>query len=176
MKEPSMTALELEAYGKIVHALALTMNELQTSTSEIFDDISEPPPYFYTWHMSTLERGAEFLWSLKILRSLNEANTLFKLDCKMADVPAISEKNAADGPTLDNLVWLYVELRSEFNRTPLDGTTLFSIGRDPAFFLREDESAAFDALKELGYFHAVPGGYAPTARTEALLSKPWWEE
>jgi hypothetical protein len=176
-----MTNLELDAYAKIMHALALIVHEaLSSDELPTVNELNLLPPYFYTWHDSLRERSAGFLWDLKILKSLDRDNAFrgvfFKFDCDLADVPAIAIKNATNGPTLDSLVWLYVELRSEYTRMHLDQSTLFFTDGKPAFSIREEEKAAFEALEELGYVKATPGGYASAVKTAALLSKPWWDE
>lgn len=175
-----MTNLELDAYAKMVNVLAwFVYSSVSSDDLPTVNESNVPPPYFFTWHSSLRERSAGFLWDLKILRSLDRENAewsgFFKFDCDLADVPAIAIKNAANGPTLDSLVWLYVELRSEYGVMYLDQTLFFRDGK-PAFSLREEEKAAFSALEELGYVKATQGGYASTVKTEALLSKPWWDE
>lgn len=176
-----MTELELDAYAKLVHSLTLTV--LQFETSDDLPTVNEsnlPPPYVFTWHMSLLERSGSFLWRLKILKSLDKDNRdigpFLKFDGDLDDVLAIAKENAANGPTLDSLVWLYIELRSEYNRMHLDQSTLFFVNDRPAFSIREDEKETFKALEQLAYVEAVPRGYASTAKIGALLSKPWWDE
>ncbi|WP_441236697.1 hypothetical protein [Bradyrhizobium sp. 930_D9_N1_4] len=176
-----MTDLELDAYAKLVHALTLTMRLFETSDDlPTVNESNLPPPYIDTGHMSLLERGAGFLWDLEIVRSLDKDNKEFgpflKFDCRPDDVRAIAIKNAANGPTLDSLVWLYVELRSEFSRMHLDRSTLFFVDEVPSFSICAEEIASFKAMEKLGYVEAVPGGFASTAKTNALLSKPWWDE
>jgi hypothetical protein len=176
-----LTSLELGAYAKTVYAVALIVHD-SVSFDELptVNESNLPPPYFYTWHSSLNERSAGFLWKLKILKSLDKENerrgVFFKFDCDLADVPAIAIKNAASGPTLDSLVWLYLELRSEYTRMHLDQSTLFFRDGKPTFSIREEEIAVFEALEPLGYVQATQGGYACTAKTETLLSKPWWDE
>ncbi|MBR0814501.1 hypothetical protein JQ544_23415 [Bradyrhizobium diazoefficiens] len=178
-----MTDLELDAYAKLVSALTLTVRQFETSKPDELPRINEsnlPPPFVFTWYMSLLERSVDFLWRLKIFKSLDKENSglspFFKFDCNPEDVPIIAKKNAANGPTLDGLVWLYIELRSEFSRMHLDQSTLFFVNDAAVFSLREDEKEPFEDLKELGYMEAVPGGYASTVKTDALLSKPWWDD
>ncbi|KYG99151.1 hypothetical protein [Bradyrhizobium sp. DOA1] len=178
-----MTDLELDAYAKLVSVLTLTVRQFETARPDELPTINEsnlPPPFVFTWYESLMERSLDFLWRLKIFRSLDKENRgldpFFKFDCNLDDVPIIAKKHAANGPTLDSLVWLYIELRSEYNRMHLDRSTLFFLGEVPAFSISEDEKEAFKALEELGYVKAVPGGYATTAKTDTLLSKPWWDE
>lgn len=176
-----MTDLELDAYAKLVHALTLIMRTFETSDDlPTVNESNLPPPYIFTWHMSLLERGAGFLWDLHILKSLDKDNKEFgpflKFDCNLGDVPAIAKQNAANGPTLDSLVWLYIELRSEYSRMHLNQSTLFFVNEAPTFSICEEEKASFKALEELGYVETVPGGYTSTAKTNTLLSKPWWDE
>jgi hypothetical protein len=176
-----MTNLELDAYGKVTHAIAsfafesLSPDELPTK-----NESNLPPPYFYTWYMSLLERSAFLLWQLKIMKSLDRDNTcwgvFFKFDCDLADVPAIAMQNAANGPTLNSLVWLYIELRSEYTRMHLDQSTLFFVNDKPAFSIGEEEKPAFEAMEKLGYVTAAPRGYASTVKTETIRATPWWDE
>ncbi|MBR0704913.1 hypothetical protein [Bradyrhizobium liaoningense] len=176
-----MTELELDAYAKLVHALTLTVRQFETSDElPTVNESNLQPPYVFTWHTSLLERSAIFLWNLKILKSLDKDNkglgVFFKFDCNVDDVPALAKEHAANGPTLDSLVWLYIELRSEFSRMHLDQSTLFFVNGVPTFSICEEEMASFIAMKGLGYVEAVPGGYASTSKTDTLLSKPWWDE
>ncbi len=176
-----MTDLELDAYAKLVHALTLTMRLFETSDDlPTVNESDLPPPFIDTGHMSLLERGAGFLWDLEIIRSLDKDNkefsSFFKFDSQLDDVFAVARKNAANGPTLDSLVWLYIELRSEFSRMHLDQSTLFFVNDVPSFSICEEEMTSFKAMQELGYVESVPGGYASTAKTNALLRKPWWDE
>jgi hypothetical protein len=176
-----MTNLELDAYGKVTHAIALfAFESLSSDELPTKNESNLSPPYFYTWHMSLFERSALLLWQLKIMKSLDRDNecwgVFFKFDCDLADVPAIAMKNAANGPTLNSLVWLYVELRSEYTRMHLDQATLFFVNGEPAFSIREEEKPAFRAMEGLGYVIAAPGGYASTVKTETIRATPWWDE
>jgi hypothetical protein len=178
---PTVTNPELDAYGKVTHAIALfAFGSLSSDQLPAENESNLPPPYFYTWHSSLRERSALFLWQLKIMKSLDRDNkcrdAFFKFVCDLADVPAIAMKNAANGPTLNSLVWLYVELRSEYTQMHLHRSTLFFVNDEPAFSIREEEKPAFEAMEKLGYVITAPSGYASTVKTETIRATPWWDE
>ena len=173
-----MISPELDAYGKIANAIALwVFGALSSDEKSTKNELNLPPPYFHTYSDSLRGRSGEWLWRLKILRSLyqdNRCGDFFVFDCELADVPATAITNANEGPSLEELVWLYIELRSEYTQLHLHRSTLFFIDHKPAFSISEEERPAFTALEYLGYARGVPDGYAATAKTEILLSTTLW--
>jgi hypothetical protein len=100
-----MATPQLDAYGKIAHAIAVLVFEfMDPKCLPPTSELNLQPPYFYTYSQSDLEISAHVLWKLKILKSLysdNRFGVFFKFDCDLADVPAVAIKNVASGPTLD---------------------------------------------------------------------------
>lgn len=172
-----MTNAELDSYGKITHAVALFVSAAQiTDERPNSNELNLPPPY-YTHFSSLTENSIGLLWDLKIMKSLgrdNEWHTYWKFNCELADVPTIAMKNASDGPPLERLVWLYVELRSEYTQMHAHQTILFFREGRAAFSARKEEEPACRALVDLGYATTVPLGFASTPKTETLLSTMLW--
>jgi hypothetical protein len=164
---------DLVAYGKIAHAIALFVFEsMDSKRLPTTNELNLPPPYFYTYAQSDLEMSANFLWKLKILKSLyrdNRFEYFYKFDRDLADVPAIAIRNGASGPTLERLLCGFIELRSEYSRMHLDRTMLFFL-RAPIFSIREEERGLFKALEALGYVKATSTGYSSSTKLETLMT------
>jgi hypothetical protein len=164
----------LDAYGKIAHAIALfVFGSMDSKCLPTTNELNLPPPYFYTYSQSDLEMCADFLWKLKILKSLyrdNKFECFYKFDCDLSDVPAIAIRNVASGPTLERLLWGFVDLRSEYSRMHLDRTMLLFLNGAPIFSIRQEERGLFKALEALGYVTATSTGYSSSTKLETLMA------
>jgi hypothetical protein len=170
-----MTGDELECYGRIVQAIAVTLDGF-TDPRDIppKNELKLPPPFFYTYSQSTFEYPAEVLWSLKIFKSLEKENrygAFFVFDCDLNNVPTVAIQNSKTGPSLHKVVWTYFYLRSAYSRLNLDRSVLFLRQDEPILSIREDERKLFQSLERLGYVMVVPLGYASTPKLEQLLAK-----
>jgi hypothetical protein len=173
--EVPMTIRELDAYGRIAHAIALVVFEFMESERSLptTNEMNLPSPYFYTYSTSVFELSAEILWKLKILKSLYRDNrfaSFFKFTCDLADVPTIAVRNAASGLSFEKVLWGFVYLRSEYSRMHLDRATLFLLNGEPKFSIREDERGLFQALEALGFVDATPTGYSSSSKLETLIA------
>ena len=173
--EVPMTIRELDAYGKIAHAIAIAVSEFMESERSLptTNEMNLPPPYFYTYSTSVFELSAEILWKLRILKSLYRDNrfaSFFKFTCDLDDVPTIAVPNAASGLSFEKVLWGFVYLRSEYSRMHLDRTTLFLLNGEPAFSIRDEERGLFQALEALGYVRAMPEGYSSSSKFETLIA------
>jgi hypothetical protein len=168
-----MVTPQLDAYGKLAHAIALFVFEsMDSKCLPPINELNLQPPFFYTYSQSDLETSADVLWKLRILKSLysdNRFGVFFKFDCDLANVPTVAIRNVASGPTLERLLWGFIDLRSEYSRMHLDRTTLFFLNGVPIFSIREEERGLLKALEELGYLRAISTGYSSSAKLETLM-------
>jgi len=170
-----MTIDELEAYGEIAHAIAVSLGQFFDPTNiPPKNELKLPPPFFYTYSQSTFEYPAEVLWRLKIFKSLEQDNqygVFFVFDCDLNDVPIVAVLNSVGGPSLDMLVWTYFYFRSEYSRLQFDRSVLLLRGSEPILSIREDERKLYQSLERLGYVTTMPLGYSSTSKLDQLLEK-----
>jgi hypothetical protein len=170
-----MTANELDAYGKIAHAMAIALFEfIDPRDLPPTNELELSPPYFYTYSMSNFEYAAEILWRLNIFRSLDKDNrfgVFFIFNCDLADVPVVATRSAEGGPSLERLIWAYFYLRSEYSRLHLDRSVLFFQDGAPILSIRKEERELFQSLERLGYVTANTMGYSSSSELEKLLAK-----
>jgi hypothetical protein len=177
-----MTPQELEAYGKIAFAISLLVHGAQetkpgTKIMRSGQEIELQPPYFYHCSMSLWEAAAVQLWKLQILEPLDEEHRWayhFKFTCELSDVSSLARSNAGNGPSIEDLLKLFMELRAEFTGSFFKNRNLFSVNGRTIFGIRPEEIPTFEDLKRLGFVEATSTGYTPTAALERLMSGTGW--